>query len=289
MKSAISVPVPAVAASPTDALLSRQASGEQTMQYEHIAFDQAEGVVTITLNRPRFLNALNGEMVTELIHAADRIRDEGTARAVLMTGAGRAFSSGADLMTGDLRNDDAGAVLETHFNPLLERLVRLPVPLVTAVNGPAAGAGCSLALAGDIVLVARSAYFLQAFINIGLIPDVGSTWMLPRLVGRSRAMAMMMLGERIPAEKAEQWGMVYKAVDDEALAPESKALVGRLAAGPTVALGLIREAMRSSLEGSLTETLATERRNQRRAGRTADFREGVAAFRAKRPAAFEGK
>jgi 2-(1,2-epoxy-1,2-dihydrophenyl)acetyl-CoA isomerase len=256
------------------------------MSYEHITFEQAEGVATLTLNRPKSLNALTMTMVGEMIHAVDRVRDEGTVRALLMTGAGRAFSSGADL-GGELRGD-AGSVLESHFNPLLERILALPVPVVSAVNGPAAGAGCSVALAADFVLAGRSAYFLQAFINIGLVPDVGSTWMLPRLVGRARAQAMMMLGERIPAEQAEQWGLIYKAVDDDALAAESRALASRLAAGPTVAYGMIRQAIRTAMESPLTETLALERRNQARAGRTEDFREGVAAFQAKRPAAFKG-
>ncbi|HEX2493071.1 MAG TPA: enoyl-CoA hydratase-related protein [Steroidobacter sp.] len=190
-----------------------------------------------------------------------------------MTGAGRAFSSGADLSGQQL--DDAGAVLESHFNPLLERLLALPIPFITAVNGPAAGAGCSLALAGDIVVAARSAYFLQAFVNIGLVPDVGSTWMLPRLVGRARAQAMMMLGERIGVEQAEQWGMVYKTVEDAALANEADALALKLANGPTRAYAMIRQAIRASLECSLTEALHIERWNQLQAGRTEDFKEGV--------------
>jgi 2-(1,2-epoxy-1,2-dihydrophenyl)acetyl-CoA isomerase len=250
-------------------------------------FEENAGVVRITLNRPGSLNALNIAMVGELIHATDRVKEEGTGRVVLLTGAGRAFSSGADL-AGEM-SGDAGAVLETHFNPLLERLVRLPVPLVTAVNGAAAGAGCSIALAGDIVIAARTAYFLQAFVNIGLVPDVGSTWMLPRLIGKARAQAMMMLGERISAQQAEQWGMIYKAVTDETLTDESAALTARLAAGPTRAYALIRSGIRESMQCSLTESLAIERRNQLQAGRTADFREGVAAFRDKRPAKFKGE
>jgi 2-(1,2-epoxy-1,2-dihydrophenyl)acetyl-CoA isomerase len=258
------------------------------MSYEHISFEQADAIATITLQRPASLNAFNAQMVDEILQAIDRVRAEGTARVLLMTGAGRAFSSGADL-AGRALTDDAGSVLEQGFNPMLERLFALPIPFITAVNGPAAGAGCSIALAGDIVLAARSAYFLQAFINIGLVPDVGSTWMLPRLVGRARAQAMMMLGERISAEKAEEWGMIYRVVDDEALARETHQIASKLAKGPTQAYAMLRHALRTSLESSLTETLRLERVNQERAGRTQDFLEGVAAFRGKRPAAFQGK
>jgi 2-(1,2-epoxy-1,2-dihydrophenyl)acetyl-CoA isomerase len=256
--------------------------------YEHIVLREEHGVATLTLNRPGALNALTVGLTAELIHAVDRVRDDKTSRVLLLTGAGRAFCSGADL-SGGVFPTDAGALLDTHLNPLLERLMALPVPVVAAVNGPAAGAGCSIALAADIVLCARSAYFLQAFVNIGLVPDVGSTWMLPRLVGRARAQAMMMLGERIPAEQAEQWGMVYKVVDDGALAQEAQTLATKLANGPTRTYALIRQGIRQSLECTLTESLHIERVNQLQAGRTEDFAEGVAAFLAKRPAAFKGR
>ncbi|HVN43581.1 MAG TPA: enoyl-CoA hydratase-related protein [Steroidobacteraceae bacterium] len=257
------------------------------MAYEHILMQQEGGIATLTLNRPATLNALNRSIVAELIDAFDRVRDEHVARALLITGAGRAFSSGAELAGG--LPQDCGAELETHYNPLLERLMALPLPVICAVNGPAAGAGCSLALAADIVLAARSAYFLQAFINIGLVPDVGSTWMLPRIVGRARAQAMMLLGERIPAERAEQWGMIYRCVDDAALGPESLAIATKLANGPTRAYALLRQALRESLECSLTESLQIERTNQWHAGRTQDFLEGVTAFLGKRPPSFQGK
>lgn len=257
------------------------------MTYEHITLQQERGIATLTLNRPAALNALTAAMVGEMIHALDGLRDGQAARVLLITGAGRAFCSGADLSGGF--PEDAGAVLESHFNPFIERLMALPVPVVCAVNGPAAGAGCSVALAADIAIAARSAYFLQAFVNIGLVPDMGSTWLLPRLAGRARAQAMMMLGERIAAEQAEQWGLVYKVVDDEALARESQALATKLANGPTRAYALTRQALRASLECSLTESLRIERYNQLVAGRTEDFAEGVAAFQARRPPAFKGR
>lgn len=264
------------------------------MAYEHVLFDETDGIAVLTLNRPERMNALHTGVIAELIDAVDRVRDEATARVLLMTGTGRAFCSGADLAGGGITGGssgpiDAGKALETHFNPLLERLFALPVPFITAVNGPAAGAGCSYALAGDIVLAARSAYFLQAFVNIGLVPDVGSTWLLPRLAGRARAQAMMMLGERIGSETALDWGMIYKVVDDADLMTEARALAARLAAGPTTAYTLIRQGIRDCLDKPLTEALMTERRNQRHAGRSADFAEGVTAFLQKRPAAFTGR
>jgi 2-(1,2-epoxy-1,2-dihydrophenyl)acetyl-CoA isomerase len=266
------------------------------MAYEHILFEEADGIATITINRPERMNALHIGVIAEMIDAVDRVRDEGTARVLLMTGTGRAFCSGADLAGGGAGGGprrsgppDAGAVLESHFNPLLERLFALPVPFVTAVNGAAAGAGCSYALAGDIVVAGKSAYFLQAFVNIGLVPDVGSTWMLPRLAGKARAQAMMMLGERVPAETALDWGMIYKVVDDADLMAEARAIAAKLAKGPTRSYALIRQGLRDCLDKPLTEALMVERRNQMVAGRSADFVEGVSAFLQKRPMAFTGK
>ena len=266
------------------------------MSYEHILFTEAAGVATLTLNRPQALNALHVGVIAEMIDAVDRVRDEGTARVLVLTGAGRAFCSGADLAGGGAGGGgqrsspvDAGKVLETHFNPLLERLFALPVPFVTAVNGPAAGAGCSYALAGDIVIAAKSAYFLQAFVNIGLVPDVGSTWLLPRLAGKARAQAMMMLGEKVPAATALDWGMIYQVVDDADLAPTVAAIAAKLASGPTRAYTLIRQGLRACMDMPLTQALMVERQNQLHAGRTADFAEGVTAFLQKRPAQFAGR
>ena len=266
------------------------------MTFQHITWSEDAEVATLTINRPDRLNSLNTDVIAEMIEAVDRLRDGvSPARCLLLTGAGRGFSSGADLAPGMAGGKattgpvDVGAVLDTHFNVLLERLFALPVPFITAVNGPAAGAGCSYALSGDIVIAAKSAYFLQAFVNIGLVPDVGSTWMLPRLAGKARAQAMMMLGERIPAETALDWGMIYKVVDDADLMAEATKIAQKLAKGPTRSLALIRSGIRECLDKSLTEGLMVERRNQMLAGRSADFGEGVMAFLQKRPAAFTGK
>ena len=257
------------------------------MAFQHIRLEQGEdAVATLTLDRPKSLNALNAAMVEELREAVESLSGSG-ARCLLILGEGRGFSSGADLAGGGLP-DDVGASLEHHFNPLIEALFACPMPVVAAVNGPCAGAGCSLALAADIVIAARSAYFLQAFINIGLIPDAGATWLLPRLAGRARAMEMMMLGERVPAEQAEQWGLISRMVEDDALLDEARALAARLAAGPTRSYGLLRRLARDAEQSSLTEALAAERIAQRDAGRTKDFQRGVMAFLAKTEPRFEG-
>lgn len=259
------------------------------MNYEHIRVAQGpEAVTTVTIARPDRLNALSGQTVDELRAAVEEAGRSG-ARCLLLTGEGRGFSSGADLASGGGLPDDVGASLEKHFNPLLEALFELPIPVVAAVNGPCAGAGCSLALAADIVVAARSAYFLQAFVNIGLIPDAGATWLLPRLAGRARAMEMMMLGERVSAEQALQWGLISRVVEDAMLEAEAAALATRLAQGPTAALGLVRRLARESAHLPLSDALAAERIAQREAGRTEDFKAGVAAFLQKRPAKFEGR
>ncbi|HEX8226129.1 MAG TPA: enoyl-CoA hydratase-related protein [Allosphingosinicella sp.] len=259
------------------------------MSFQHIRLELSPAqVATITLARPEKLNALDETTVTELRKAVAEVRVSG-ARCLLLAGEGRGFSSGADLAGGGGLPEDAGAALEHHFNPLIEAIFDLPVPVVAAVQGPVAGAGCSLALSADIVIAARSAYFLQAFVNIGLIPDAGATWLLPRLAGRSRAMEMMMLGEQVPAEQALAWGLVSRVVEDEHLASEAVLLATRLAQGPTVALGLIRRLARDAEQLPLGEALASERAAQREAGRTEDFRSAVAAFLAKRQPRFDGR
>ncbi len=258
------------------------------MDFRHITLELSPAAVAIvTLNRPDNLNALNFAKLDDLKAAAASLVDRG-ARCLLLAGAGRGFSSGADLAGSGGFPDDVGAALEAHFNPLIETLFALPIPIVAAVNGPCAGAGCSLALCADIVIAGCSAYFLQAFINIGLIPDAGATWLLPRLAGRARAMEMMMLGERIPAEQAADWGMIARVVDDEDLAGETVALATRLAQGPTIAYGLLRRLARDAGQLPLSDALAAERLAQRDAGRTEDFKSAVFAFLQKRQPTFDG-
>lgn len=259
------------------------------MTCSHIRLDLSPAAVaTLTLDRPDTLNALNRALIEEMRAALATLGDAG-ARCLLIAGQGRAFSSGADLAAGGGLPEDVGAALESHLNPLIEDIFALPIPVVAAVRGPCAGAGCSLALAADMVIAARSAYFLQAFINIGLVPDAGATWLLPRLAGRARAMEMMMLGERIPAEQAHQWGMIARLVEEDELDGEAVALATRLAQGPTLAYGLLRKLARDAEQLPLGEALAAERRAQTLAGRSEDFKAGVMAFLQKRQARFEGR
>ncbi|MGH6782293.1 MAG: enoyl-CoA hydratase-related protein, partial [Sphingomonadaceae bacterium] len=240
------------------------------MSYETIRLDIADAVATITLNRPERLNAAPPQMFDEIRDILCGLQDMG-ARALLITGEGRAFCSGADLAGRDGEQSISGGARAHHaltnsYNPAMLALAQAPVPIVTAVNGAAAGIGCSLALAGDFVLAGKSAYFLQAFVNIGLVPDGGASWMLPRLVGKARATEMMLLGERLPAEKAESWGLIYKAVDDAVLIEEARLLAKRLAAGPTIALGLMRQGIADALQQDYAVAMAAEADRQNKAG-----------------------
>lgn len=260
------------------------------MSDETILYGLSEGVATITLNRPERLNALTPALFTEFVSALDRAVAEG-ARALLLTGAGKAFCSGADLLAdGDgINADNLGAMLEAAYHPAIRAISALNMPVISAVNGPAAGAGVSLALSADIVIAAESSYFLLAFANIGLVPDAGSTWFVAQAVGRAKAMEMAMLGERIPAARAEALGLITRTVPDEALIDEARALAIRLANGPTLAMGMIRKQVAAAMNATLEETLALEAANQTIAGRTQDLKEAVIAFASKRKPQFRGQ
>ncbi|MFZ4069621.1 MAG: enoyl-CoA hydratase/isomerase [Caulobacterales bacterium] len=253
-----------------------------------------DGVATITMSDPATLNAAGIDMVVELRAAFEQAAGE--ARAVVFTGEGRGFCSGANLsaggsagLSGSAGRDsfDAGAALDSHYNPFVTFLRDLPIPFVTAVNGAAAGVGCSFALMGDLIVAGESAYFLQAFRRIGLVPDGGSTYLLPRAIGRARAMEMMLLGDKVPAAKALEWGMINRCVPDGDLLATATRLAQELADGPK-ALAMIRRMSWESLDADWQAQLNRERITQRDAGRTADFAEGVMAFLQKRKASFKG-
>lgn len=258
-----------------------------------LLIDITDGLATLTLNRPDRLNAFNGELLSDLLAAVRRLGDDPAVRAVMITGAGRGFCAGADLSDPSVLPQnggmlDLGALLEDKYNAIFFALRRMPKPVICAVNGPAAGAGMSLALAGDIVIAAHSAYFMQAFARLGLVPDMGSTWLLPRLVGRARAMGMVMLADKVEAERAADWGLIWQAVPDEGLMETATALARQMAAGPTVGLGKIKQAMEAAETADLVRQMQLEADLQREAGRTKDFIEGVTAFQQKREPKFSG-
>jgi 2-(1,2-epoxy-1,2-dihydrophenyl)acetyl-CoA isomerase len=257
-----------------------------------ILVEQRSGYRVITLNRPQRLNAFTEEMHKELRGALIEAENDPGCRALLLTGAGRGFCAGQDLNDRLSKAGDTpmlGGALESYYNPLVRKLRALPFPVVAAVNGVAAGAGANIALACDIVLAARSASFVQAFARIGLVPDSGGTWMLPRLIGPARARGLALTAEPLPAEKAEAWGLIWKAVDDAALMTEAEKLCAHFATAPTVGLALTKRALDESWTNDLDTQLDLERELQREASLTPDYAEGVRAFMEKRMPHFTGR
>ncbi len=263
------------------------------MPFETINLDVAAGVARLTLNRPGRLNSFTVQMHGEVAAALDRIEGDNSVRVVVLTGAGRGFCAGQDLSDRAVAPGadpvDLGESVERFYAPLIHRLTMLPMPVVCAVNGVAAGAGANIALACDIVIAARSAKFIQSFANIGLVPDSGGTWILPRLIGQARALGLALTGEPLAAETAAQWGMIWKCVDDDALVGEVDALAARFATGATRGLAKTKALIRQSSLRSLEEELILERDAMRELGFSQDYQEGVAAFIAKRPPAFTGR
>lgn len=254
---------------------------------------QQAGVLTITLNRPERLNSFNDEMHHQLSEALNIAERDQAVRCLVITGAGRGFCAGQDLndrnVTASDQAPDLGYSVETFYNPLIRRLTHLPKPIICAVNGVAAGAGAAIALAGDIVIAAKSANFIQSFCRLGLVPDSGGSWFLPQLVGHSRAMGMMLLGDKVSAEQALTWGMIWQVTENDQLTDTVNTLAQHLATQPTYGLGLIKKAIYCAATNTLDEQLDLERDLQRLGGRSEDYREGVNAFLNKREPVFKGR
>jgi len=263
------------------------------MGYQTIVFEIDAGVARLTLNRPDRLNSFTAAMHGEVADALQIVERDPAVRTLLLTGAGRGFCAGQDLADRAVVPGDApvdlGDSVERYYAPLIRRLTGLPKPVVCAVNGVAAGAGANIALACDIVIAARSAKFIQSFANIGLIPDSGGTWVLPRLIGQARALGLALTGDPLSAQKAEDWGMIWKCVDDDALVHEAEALAARFAAGPTRGLAATKALIRRSSLRALDDQLDLERDAMRELGAGADYQEGVAAFMTKRKPVFTGR
>lgn len=259
------------------------------MSYETLIYALEGGVATITLNRPERMNALSFTLLTELAQAVHQAQAEG-ARALVLTGAGGAFCSGADLIgDGQGMPEDLGALLDTYYRPAVQALADANIPIISAINGPAVGAGLSFALAADIVVMARSAYLMLAFANIGLVPDAGATWLVAKSAGRAKALEMALLGEKVSAEQALDLGLVTRLADDDTVLADATAIATKLARGPSVALGMIRKQVAAALNMTLMETFEVEKSNQQAAGHTRDFREAVQAFAEKRKPDFRGE
>ena len=263
------------------------------MTYQSIQFSIKAGVAMLTLNRPDRLNSFTQAMHLEVRDALDKLQADKTVRVLVLTGAGRGFCAGQDLsdraVEPGAQGVDLGESVEKYYAPLVLTLKSLPMPVICAVNGVAAGAGANLALACDIVLAAKSASFIEAFCKLGLIPDTGGTWHLPRLIGHARATGLAMLGEKLSAEKAEQWGLIWACVPDEALMDQALAMAEHFAAAPTKGLAFTKKALQASHANTLPEQLKLEGEMMRELGYTHDYREDVAAFIAKRPAHFKGE
>lgn len=261
------------------------------MAYETILFEIDEGVATLTLNRPDRLNSFNTHMHEEVKDAVSRA--EAQARCLLITGAGRGFCAGQDLadrsVSADGSTPDLGKSLEVYYNPLIRRITSMAMPVVCAVNGVAAGAGVNVALACDMVIAAQSAKFVQSFSNLGLLPDSGGSWILPRLIGQARAMGLTLTGTPITAQQAADWGMIWQVVDDDALMDSAKTLAAKFAKGPTRGLAATKKFIRTSGQNSLDTQLDLERDTMRALGQSDDYKEGVAAFLEKRPPVFTGQ
>ncbi len=263
--------------------------------FKKIAYEREGDVAVISFDDDKTLNACGVDTAIELLHAFELAGQE--ARCTILTGKGRGFCSGANLggmgagpqIAHPDSPPDAGKALDAFYNPLVTMIREHPHPVITAVNGAAAGVGCAIALMGDIVLASRSAYFLQAFRRIGLVPDGGSTWLLARTIGRVRAMEMALFGDKVPAEQAQAWGLVNRVVDDGELMTVARDYAAKLAEGPTLALSLTRKLVWDACDSTYTAALHAERVAQRDAGRTEDFREGVTAFLQKRKAEFHGR
>lgn len=262
------------------------------MTYQNILFVVADGIARLTLNRPERLNSFNVAMHEEVADALRRVAADKTVRVLVLTGAGRGFCAGQDLsdraVAPDAGPPDLGRSIEQYYGPLVLALRALPIPVVCAVNGVAAGAGANLPLACDLVIAARSASFVEAFCKLGLIPDTGGTYFLPRLLGSARATGLAMLGDKLSAQQAADWGLIWKCVDDERLADEVDALARHLATAPTLGLARTKQALAASGLNTLAQQLDLERDCMRALGRSADYREGVAAFIEKRTPRFTG-